>query len=316
MLGAHCQLALGGVLSTAGRWEEAERAVRGLLDDGSGSTASQRHEAMARLAELWIRAGRVDDAAELLGPVEDHPAAALPLALVWMSRGQPRLAAAAARRGIEALSGDILRQSSLLSLLVQADLAAGDAGSAGDAAARLQSLAVAADAPVVAALADVAAARLALHRTSSDEATTLLQRARSIFSANDRPLDRAEVDLLAAEALRASAPDDAIAAARSAHATADRLGADHLRDHGAALLRSLGASPPRSRRQRDALGELSAREADILDGIRRGETNAQLATRLFISRKTVERHVGNLFAKLGVRSRAEAASVAASLDPR
>jgi DNA-binding NarL/FixJ family response regulator len=60
------------------------------------------------------------------------------------------------------------------------------------------------------------------------------------------------------------------------------------------------------------LADLSPREAEILAGIRRGETNVQIAARLFVSPKTVERHVSNLFVKLGVRSRAEAASVAAA----
>src|SRR3954454_14854982 len=54
MLGAHCQLALGGVLCATGRWTEAEEAIRATLGDGSGATASQRNEATARLAEVWI----------------------------------------------------------------------------------------------------------------------------------------------------------------------------------------------------------------------------------------------------------------------
>ena len=53
-------------------------------------------------------------------------------------------------------------------------------------------------------------------------------------------------------------------------------------------------------------------ESDILDGLRRGNTNAEIAARLFLSPKTVEHHVSRVLTKLGVRTRAEAAAIAAT----
>ena len=56
---------------------------------------------------------------------------------------------------------------------------------------------------------------------------------------------------------------------------------------------------------------MSKREGEVLELIGLGLTNPEISDRLYISRKTVEHHVGNVLAKLGLRSRAEAAAHAA-----
>lgn len=57
----------------------------------------------------------------------------------------------------------------------------------------------------------------------------------------------------------------------------------------------------------DAFPGLTPRERDVLELIAQGLDNATIATRLFISEKTVRNHVSNVFAKLGASHRAEAA---------
>lgn len=64
----------------------------------------------------------------------------------------------------------------------------------------------------------------------------------------------------------------------------------------------------------EGLGSLTERERQICRLIADGSTNPQIAQALFLSRKTVERHVSNIFSKLGVKNRAELASRVATAD--
>jgi DNA-binding NarL/FixJ family response regulator len=55
---------------------------------------------------------------------------------------------------------------------------------------------------------------------------------------------------------------------------------------------------------------LTARETEILGLLARGRTNREIAGELFLSVHTVERHVANVYAKIRVRNRADAAAYA------
>ena len=76
-------------------------------------------------------------------------------------------------------------------------------------------------------------------------------------------------------------------------------------------MRSLGS---RERPTQRTSGVLTKREAEVLVLLGHGLTNPEIADRLYISRKTVEHHVSRLLAKLGLRSRAEAAVYATKAE--
>jgi len=80
-------------------------------------------------------------------------------------------------------------------------------------------------------------------------------------------------------------------------------------DSAAAIFRHARAAPS----ERSRLSGLTDREREILGQLTLGLTNREIASRLFVSEKTVRNHVSSLLHKLGLRHRTEAALFAAPL---
>jgi DNA-binding NarL/FixJ family response regulator len=94
---------------------------------------------------------------------------------------------------------------------------------------------------------------------------------------------------------------------RAAQSAFDQFGALRWRDEAVRTLRQLGHRVRRPARGATpgALGPLTGREREIARLVATGHTNREVAEQLVLSTKTVEAHLRNIYAKLGVRSRVE-----------
>ena len=306
---AFCRTHYGGVLTAAGRWSEAAvtltEAVRLW---GLGQRSMLRRGALARLADLRVRQGRYEEAAQLLAGLDadSDPELARPLASLRLARGELALARDTVERALVQCEPLGTVTATLLALLVDVHLASGDVLDAAAAADQLAACAAAHHNDYLGAIAALARGRVCV-ALGTGEPQTCLREALAGFARAEMPVELARSRLELANALVSDHPEVAIAEARAALDSFERLEAARDVDAATAVLRLLGVNV----RSTTHSGEvLTKREAEVLTLLGHGLSNPEIAERLYISRKTAEHHVGNVLAKLGLRSRAEAAAFA------
>jgi len=312
VVAAFCRAHYGGILTAAGRWTEAEVELVEAARRFERGMAGRREAAIVRLAALRVRQGRHDEATELLAGLEEHPDAVRTLAAIYLSQGETTRARDLLERrtgepdDLVPEVGEFTMVGPLLAMLVDVHLAAGDVQAADKVAQRLDAIAQTQSGPYLRASAALARGRVCL-ATGRDEARTCLREAVDGFGLAQLPMERAVARLDVAKALADRSPESAVVEARTALHDFERLDAARHADEAAALLRTLGVSVRTGRRSAEAL---TRREAEVLGLLGEGLSNPEIGDRLYITRKTVEHHVGRVLAKLGLRNRAEAAAYA------
>jgi tetratricopeptide (TPR) repeat protein len=91
-MAAFCRAHYGGILTAAGRWNEAERELLQAARHFDRGMPQRRAAAMIRLADLRVRQGRLEEAALLLDGLDRHPDAVRTLAALHLARGEVALA--------------------------------------------------------------------------------------------------------------------------------------------------------------------------------------------------------------------------------
>jgi ATP/maltotriose-dependent transcriptional regulator MalT len=286
-----------------GAWADAmseahracERFSQG-LDRNPPAAAFYRRAELHRLRGELEAADEAYRTASRLGR-EPQPG----LALLRLAQGRTDAASAAIRRLVSATT-DPLQRAKLLPAHVEIMLAVGDLDEARSACRALEEIAATFDTEVLRALAAQARGAVEVAERDAQAALGALRRAFELWQRVEAPYEAARVRVLMALACRSLGDDEAgdleLGAAR---AVFERLGAaqdvaraDSLRNRSTSTHR-----PP-----------LTRRELQVLRLVAAGKTNKAIAAELFLSERTIDRHVSNIFRKLNVPSRAAATAQA------
>jgi DNA-binding CsgD family transcriptional regulator len=296
-----CMLYRAELMQLHGAWqdaiEEAGRAFDRLTQPGDPGTG----EAVYRRAELHRLRGEFPEAEVAYRDAVQRGRRPEPgLALLRLAQGRLSVAAAAIRRALDEAQHSAARQA-LLEPYVEIAIASGDLDAARSAATELAEVAGATGAPLLRAMAARSEGAVHLAEGHARGALHALRGAYATWNELGAPYEAARARVLIAVACRELGDEDAAEMElESARREFEQLGArpDLVRLQE---LRPSGARRP---------GGLTARELEVLRLLASGRTNRAIATDLFISEKTVARHVANIFTKLGLSSRSAATAYA------
>lgn len=295
-----CRIHKVRFMQLSGGWREAEAeasvACEQLLQVHVYTAARGYYE----IAEIKRMRGEYEAALELY--LKAHQLGWDPqpgLAQLRLAQGRIDAAGAGIRRALD-LVQDKPTRGGLLPHKVEIALAADNLDEARAASEELTDIATRYSSPGMAAAAATARGRVALAEGDPQTALPPLRDAINAWIAIDCPYELARTRVLLGTAYRLVGDEDGAALELgAARAMFERLEAEP----GLRVVESLAAEAPHH-------AGLTDREIDVLRLIADGCPNKEIARKLVISENTVARHVSNIFVKLGVGSRAAAASFA------
>ncbi|MEW9870292.1 response regulator transcription factor [Arthrobacter sp. HS15c] len=219
------------------------------------------------------------------------------LALLLLARGDVQQAQVMVRRA--AGVADVATRRNLLPALVEIELAASDLEAARRGADELEAFARECPMPMVRAVAAQADGAVRLAAGDPAGASQALRQAWNLWLELGVPYEAARCRVFIGRACRALGDEpSALMDFEAAHADLLELGAGPAAAWAASLMRE-GTDA-------GAKGPLSPRETEVLRLVASGEGNRAIAAELYLSEKTVARHLSNIFLKLGVSSRTAA----------
>lgn len=297
-----CLVRRAEIMQLQGNWPDALEEARRASDLSEASRPSAKGDAFYRQAELYRLKGQFTNAEQAYREATRRGRKPQPgLALLRLAQGQQEAAEAAIRLEEEERKSPIER-SSLLPAFVDILLDTGDLEAARAADSELSRIAAELNAPYLSAVADRAHGRVLLATEDPARALEVLRRAWTLFKELGASYEAARTrELIAMASAELGDNDTAEMELDAARWVFDQLGAapDLLRVESL-----LGGSNPEN------IFGLTPRELEVLEYLATGKTNKEIAADLFISERTVDRHVSNILAKLDVASRAAATAFA------
>jgi ATP/maltotriose-dependent transcriptional regulator MalT len=304
---ALCRAHHGTVLMMRGEWAEAEEKLAWAADALTILRPPLAGYARARLAQLRLRQGRTREARALLEQSGAHVLAPLVWAEVALDDNDPPAALGYAERYLRGLGNDQpIESAAALELLVAIRTSLGELSAARTAHAQLAVIADSVVTDQMRAAERGAAGRIAAADQELDAARRAFEDALDLHVRSVAPFEAAQARLELARTLRAqNSPAAALGHALAARTTFKELGAERAVRGADKLVAQLGGRTAAATR-----AGMTRREVQVLSLVADGLSNRQIAEQLVVSEHTVHRHLANIYARLGVSSRAAAVAVA------
>jgi DNA-binding CsgD family transcriptional regulator len=295
-----CRVHRAEIMQLHGDWGAALAEARSAVERGRRAMSQPAvAEAHYRQGELHRLRGETAAAERAYLQASEHGVEPQPgLALLRLALGNARAAAAALRRAL-AETTDPLRRARLLPAYVETALGARDLEAAREACDELERIGGVYRTPTLEAIVSDARGAVELAGGDARAALVALRRASQAWQGHRAPYEGARTRIRIGLACRALGDEES--AMLELNAAREVFG-------------RLGAEPDLARLEAAAVSAdphgLTPRELEVLRMVAAGATNKAIATALVLSTRTVDRHVSNILAKLGVPSRAAATAYA------
>jgi LuxR family transcriptional regulator, maltose regulon positive regulatory protein len=297
---ASCRMKYAGVLMWRGDWKEAEDELLSASSDLQEIRPLNVNAAMVRLADLKRRQGKWNEAEELLNKTESHPLKLLFLAYLCYDKGDYESALISAEKYLRRFPVNRkAERTTCVELLIRIYLKLGKLKEAKTLLDELRDISYSINTlPIKAALLS-AEGIFNLITNKLNEAKKHLEDSVDIYDDIKSPFESSRTRLSLAEVLiKLNQLTQAEAELNEAMAAFKELGAEKNFDKAKSLLKNL---------YKDKVGEIdknkfefTGRELEVLKLIAEGKNNEEIAEKLFLSVRTVEKHITNIYSKLGV----------------
>ncbi len=288
-----CRVHRAEVLRVRGEWAEAEAEALAACKDMANIDVFAMADGFYEIGEIRRRRGDLGGAEEAYGRAHEAGRDPQPgLALLRVAQGRGDAAKSALATALVAAGDNRLSRAPLLAAQVEAALAAQDPALARAAADELTEIATAFGSTGLRAQAHRAEGAVALAEGHAVVAMGALRAGMALWQELEAPYECGRTRLLLADAY---------------DALGDHEGAERERSATRAGMAKLGVLSFADAKVETPLSE---REVEVLRLVASGQTNREIAEALYLSEKTVARHVANIFTKLDVSNRAAATAYA------
>jgi ATP/maltotriose-dependent transcriptional regulator MalT len=296
-----CRSAYGQVLTCRGEWPAAEAELVAALGDLEAMRPGMAPDGLARLGELRVRQGRIEEARALFERALPHRPALVGLGTLALEEGDALGAADIAERILRRIGEAApIERVPALELLARARAALADFDAAGEALVELAGIVERLGTPYLRGRGRLVAGEVAQLSGDHEQARRSLEDALDLFAESAAPYEAALSCLALSRTLASLGRADAASAeAERAREAFAKLGATRDASRSGGIGHEAGG-----------LGELTPREREVLMLVAQGLGDAEIAERLVVSPHTVHRHVANVRTKLRLPSRAAAVAYA------